>query len=72
MTRYAKKMVRPEFYGKVVVADVTSSKLTLTINTIRKSPTSVGFFRCINTYIREIISNPGDGCRGYCNLQLKV
>jgi len=22
MTRYAKKMVRPEFYGKVVVADV--------------------------------------------------
>ena len=22
MTRYAKKMVRPEFYGKVIVADV--------------------------------------------------
>ena len=22
MTRYAKKMVRPEFYGKVVVADI--------------------------------------------------
>jgi len=22
MTRYAKKMVRPEFYGKVIVADI--------------------------------------------------
>jgi len=22
MTRYAKKMVRPEFYGKVIVSDV--------------------------------------------------
>jgi len=22
MTRYAKKIVRPEFYGKVIVADV--------------------------------------------------
>jgi len=26
----------------------------------------------IDIYIREIISSPGDGCRGYCNLQLKV
>ena len=25
MTRYAKKMVRPEFFGKVVIADLTSS-----------------------------------------------
>jgi len=24
MTRYAKKMVRPEFYGKIYVKDLTS------------------------------------------------
>jgi len=24
MTRYAKKMIRPEFYGKIFVSDVTT------------------------------------------------